>query len=106
MLVDIGNNEYRNLVELEDFIDIISSKISHEFGKYINNIVVDRESDFYKKYNIAIEELHDGEVEIEYLRNSIESAIECLYNLSNNNDIPDSALNEIKNIIKRLESNW
>ena len=54
MIVDCGNNDYRNAVVESDYIDIISEKISPEFAKVIS------------------EWFDDADNEIEYLRNELD----------------------------------
>lgn len=54
MIVDCGNNDYRNAAIEGDYIDIISEKISPEFAKVIS------------------EWFDDADNEIEYLRNELE----------------------------------
>ena len=54
MIVDCGNNDYRNVSVEGDYIDIISEKISPEFAKVIS------------------EWFEEADNEIEYLRNELE----------------------------------
>lgn len=54
MIVDCGNNDYRNVSVEGDYIDIISEKISPEFAKVIS------------------EWFEEADHEIEYLRNELD----------------------------------
>lgn len=54
MIVDCGNNDYRNVSVEGDYIDIISEKISPEFAKVIS------------------EWFEEADNEIEYLRNELD----------------------------------
>lgn len=52
MLVDVGNHEYKNVVTDEDFIEVISEKISPEFAKEISEKISEQ--------NNAYQELQFG----------------------------------------------
>lgn len=54
MIIDCGNNDYRNVAIESDYIDIISEKISPEFAKVIS------------------EWFEEADNEIEYLRNELD----------------------------------